>query len=282
MRMLRLFAAVVVALAGWLPAASAQERQPSIAEIARKVREQRKQAPTPGRVWTNENLPRSPGAVSVLGTPTPQAEGETPSAQPQAELTPEQQEQEKEREGKEKELDLERQHLQRAKGEVELMEREHRLLTQQFYGDPAQATNPTGPGRARLDQLAGEIETKKQEIQETELKVALLEDELKTLEATFGPKPEKPKTSESDREAWVARFRPLREELARVEREIQRTRADAAAQGLSISAAAGTGAGSLTGDLINRLERRRTELQQQIAALEEEARRAGVPPAWLR
>jgi hypothetical protein len=37
-----------------------------------------------------------------------------------------------------------------------------------------------------------------------------------------------------------------------------------------------------TANSIEQLERKRSELQRQIAEIEDEARSAGVPPAWVR
>ena len=262
--------------------AGAQQQEIPVAEAARRARAQKKQQPQPARVWTNDNLPKTPGAVSIVGAGAPSAETGRPGEAAAAGAGPVDEESEKLRDDAEAKVKAEKEKLARAKRELDLMTREHQLLTQQFYGDPAQATNPTGAGRAQLEELGAQIETKKQEVAQIEMEVARLEDELKTVEQTLGPRREGPRTPDQDREAWLARLRPLREEIAEIDAQLTRIRADAARQGLSISGASGTGGGSMTADLINQLERRRAELQQQVAALEDEARRAGVPAGWLR
>ena len=109
---------------------------------------------------------------------------------------------------------------------------------------------------------------------------AALEDKLKTLQAAAGPKAAGPATPDQDRAAWAGKLRPLREELARVEAEINRIRSEAAAQGQSLYST--TTGGSMTSGMLEQLESRRRELQAQITQLEDDARHAGVPPAWLR
>lgn len=53
------------------PASSSQSRTDPLVEAARKAREEQKTAPKTPVVFTNDNIPRSPGAVSVIGTTTP-------------------------------------------------------------------------------------------------------------------------------------------------------------------------------------------------------------------
>ena len=95
-----------------------------------------------------------------------------------------------------------------------------------------------------------------------------------------GPEENQALTPDEQRTAWQEKLRPLQEELAQVRGVVERMYKEAAAQGMTLST--GTLGGSPTADLLRRLEARAGALQQQISTIEEEARRASVPPGWLR
>lgn len=99
-------------------------------------------------------------------------------------------------------------------------------------------------------------------------------------EAAAEPVPGPPK--EQTREYWQERLQPLRDELGRIEQQLQRLRRG---QGQAASNAVdvmGSNPGVQVEDTIRQLERRRTQVQQQIADIQAEARRAGVPPGYVR
>jgi len=93
----------------------------------------------------------------------------------------------------------------------------------------------------------------------------------------------KPQVSkEEDPEYWRKRLEPLRNELAQIEQQIQGLRSG---QGRAVSNVIDLNtdaAGVDVADTIRRLERRRTEIQQQIEGIQAEARRLGVPPGYVR
>ena len=92
--------------------------------------------------------------------------------------------------------------------------------------------------------------------------------------------PQKPK--EQTPEYWTERAKPIREELAKVEQQLQQLRSG---QGQAVSNAINVNTnapGVDVADTIRRLEQRRTELQRQMDDLQTEARRAGVPSSWVR
>lgn len=94
------------------------------------------------------------------------------------------------------------------------------------------------------------------------------------------PVPGPPK--EQTREYWQERLQPLRDELGRIEQQLQRLRRG---QGQAASNAVdvmGSNPGVQVEDTIRQLERRRAQVQQQIADIQAEARRAGVPPGYVR
>lgn len=87
---------------------------------------------------------------------------------------------------------------------------------------------------------------------------------------------------EQDPEYWQKKLEPLRKELAQIEQQLQQSRSGqgmASSNSLSLS---NNAPGADVADTIRRLERRRTEVQQEISAIQDEARRLGVPPGYVR
>jgi hypothetical protein len=188
------------------------------------------------------------------------------------------QELEKRREHVEAQLAEEKEHLRTTEEQLQLAERDDVLHRQQFYSNPDYASDDKG--KAQLAALASEVAARRAEVSAAQASVEALQEELRTLERALGPEPARRLTPEEQREAWQQRLRPLRDELARVESELERMRAQTAAQGLTLYLETSTG--SPTSTLLRRLGTRAAELRQQIASLEDEAQRAGVPPGWVR
>lgn len=93
---------------------------------------------------------------------------------------------------------------------------------------------------------------------------------------------EEAKPKEEDPEYWRKRLEPLRTELAQIEQQLQASRGgqgQAASNTLDLKTNA---PGAEVADTVRRLERRRAEIQQEITAIQEEARRLGVPPGYVR
>ena len=92
--------------------------------------------------------------------------------------------------------------------------------------------------------------------------------------------PQKPK--EEDPEYWRKRLEPLRKELTQIEQQLQQSRGgqgQAASNTLDLKTNA---PGADVADTVRRLERRREEIQREITSIQEEARRLGVPPGYVR
>lgn len=287
MRTVRWGIALLVA-ALWCGVAAAQQpkEEPSLAEAARRTREQKARQPKAKRAWTNDTLP-SAGAVSTVGEapPTPstsnneEAAPSTEAATREAGAPDEQAEKaEKERGAAEADLSQVQEQLASAQSALELLSRDFDLMRQQFYSNPGYSSDSAG--KARLDALESQVNAKRQEIEALKQKLSKLGDKVKTLGASAPPKKEEPASPEKERERWAAKVRPLRDEQARVEAEISRIRSESARSGLTINV--GTTGGSMASNMIGQLENRRRELQAQIGQIEDDARRAGIPPAALR
>jgi len=257
----------------WLAPVAAQQRSP-VGELAKRQRDARQAGPRAKQVWTNDNLPGRPGAASVAG-PLAAPAGEPVPGEAAAEDP-----REKERNQIEAALDAERKSLLEAKKDLDLLQRDADLARQDVSAHPNYGANPRRAGQARLDDYAGRIQAQRETVEQIRQRIAELEEKLEGLNRTLGPKKQKPLTPDEQREVWTARVRSLRAELERVDAELARLRREASAAGSSLYGV--TDGGSLTAQMLADLEKRRSQLLQQMAEVEEEARRAGVPPAWLR
>jgi hypothetical protein len=239
------------------------KKQESVADAARRARAARGQKPVaqPVREFDNDNVPVarvSSGGASPAAAPEGPATSATEQAAPSKE-------DETARDEASAAVKAEREKLDKLKKELELMDRETKLNKSSFYGRPDYANDRAGAAALAAQDAA--LEAKKGEIQLTEAKIVELEDKAKSLNDRLGPKPEEPKTPEQQRSAWEEKLRPLRSELASIETEIAQMRAQTGGTPTSYAA-----------DRISQLERRRAELQRQIADIEDDARRAGTLP----
>ncbi len=281
-----------------LSAQDKPQKTPPLGDAARRLREQKKEAPPAKKVWTDDDLAALPrhAAVNVLGAPAeaPAAAQPEQAAKPASETAegpsatapaaPEPQKSDADREKKEQqraeakaELQDWKDRLASAKKELDLLQREHDLARQQFYSSPQYQLDTAG--QHHLEDLTSRIDAKREEIDHIQLKIAELEDKLKDLEQELGPEKQS-LTPEEEHELWASREQALQDELAQVEAQLDGMREEAARREMSLYAAAQTG--SPTSNLLQQLQLRRLALLQQLDDLADEARRAGVPTAWVR
>lgn len=175
---------LLLGLAGTL--ASAQ----SLGDIARKVREEKKQEKKATRVYTNDNLPTKPGEVSVVGTPAPapKIEGEETAtaeggAAPGAGAAAAKEE-EKSKEPPHDEaywkgkFAEQRAKISAAEKELDLLQRELNLMQQQYYSDPNEALREQNT-RNQINSQTQAINDKRSEIDKLRAGLAALEDQLR-------------------------------------------------------------------------------------------------------
>jgi hypothetical protein len=154
----------------------------SVADAAKRAREQKKQEPTTGKVWTNENVPTTGNGISVVGeAPAPAAsesaeksgdataadKTKTPPATKAA--TPE--EVAKKRADLQAQLEEARKEQERLEKELDLAKRDLDLQTQQAYTNPqamsdGSAQTQIAPYRAVIDSKSAELDAAKAKIAE--------------------------------------------------------------------------------------------------------------------
>jgi len=176
--------------------ASAQQQQPppqqadSIAEAARRSREQKKEQPKPAKVWDNDTMPTKPGGVNVVGpsSPSSDASGNPPAANAQAAASAPEASAAKsgEKSGKDikalqASLAAAKDQLQAVKTELDILRRKFNLDSQMYYGKPNYVADTEGA--AKLADEKSQIDAKQQEVDTAQKKVSQLEEELKNSEA---------------------------------------------------------------------------------------------------
>lgn len=174
---------LILAAASWMlvgPAFcyAAPQQQAPPAEVARKAREQKKNQPKAAKVFTNDDLAVVHGAVSVVGgAPAPAAEepaaGESKPAAEGKEGTSKKDE----AYWRKRFVDA-RGKLRVAEKELDILQRELNLQTQQYYSDPNKALRQQHD-RSDINNLRKAVDDKKAEVQKLRQNLSDLEDELR-------------------------------------------------------------------------------------------------------
>jgi len=183
----------VLCAAGWAGTAAAQDtanQEPSLADAARKAREQKKTQAPPKQVWTDDNLPKTPhetpaassegsGGTAEAGT------GDKTADKPAGASADDENKKKAELESKwrQKFADAHKK-LNDDQKDLELMEREYSLKRTQYYSDPntamrEQYNNKAGGRGPELDDLQKKMEDKKAAIEKDKQAISDLEDQLR-------------------------------------------------------------------------------------------------------
>jgi hypothetical protein len=154
----------------------------SLAEAARKARAEKdkKSAPKAPIVWTNDNIPKKPGVVSIVGeAPAPPKEGKDAEG---AQTTP------KENADKKSPLKNEaywratfaeaHKALQRARTDLSILQRELSELQVAYYPDPQKALKQQYT-REDINKKQAAIDAKQKDIEQLQQNLSNLEDELR-------------------------------------------------------------------------------------------------------
>jgi glucose/arabinose dehydrogenase len=146
-----------------------------VAEAARKAKEEKKDAPKPKKVYTEDDISTKKSDISVVGNPAPQGDatastGVRDVTTAKGALTPEQQWR--------KRFADQRAKIARAEQELDVLEREESKAGIQYYSDPNKALKEQYT-RNEINQKAAKIEAKKKEIAALKQQTDDMEDELR-------------------------------------------------------------------------------------------------------
>lgn len=178
-------------LAGLPGIAKAQQTGQSLADAARKAKEQQKQAPKAKVVWTNDNLPTS-ATVSVVGQAQEGNAANAAQAQPAEEAgTAPTSDDANDLAKATAELADAQKDVESLKTDLDIAQREYKLDSDQYYGTPDYAADQQG--QAKLDTEKSEMAAKQEALEAAQKKVDELQkkvDELnEKLKATASPTP---------------------------------------------------------------------------------------------
>jgi len=163
--------------------ASAQQSTPDpLAEAARRARELKKDQGKPAHVWNDDNIPKAPNYVSVVGksgsatpgdnaaNPNGAAAGDTAVPAEGAALSAE------EKEKIEADLSAAKQHLQTLQTDLDILQRTHTLDEQMYLSNPGHASDSAGA--AKIKDEEDQIAAKQQEAAEAQKQVEELQAKL--------------------------------------------------------------------------------------------------------
>ena len=172
------------------PQESTSPQDQSVAEAARKAREQKKRAEKPAHVIDDDTLKPAPGPTNPpdlqtakASVPTVRGEAAAPAAAPKTEAADDDQKQDAKRlaaevaKAKEKLADLQKQE--------DLLERQLALDKDTVYSNPDYANDTAG--LARLDALLQQIKDKQQEVSDAKARLAELQSKLDQVAPSEAP-----------------------------------------------------------------------------------------------
>jgi chromosome segregation ATPase len=156
------------------PPQAASTGQESLAEAARRAREQKKDTPKQTKVITNDNIPKE-GGISAVGEEPPAAENaeNAPSDAAKSDKTAKSDE-DKWRARFEKL----RHKLEQDEADLEVMQRELGVLNLQYYNDPVKAMQQELT-RSDINEKTAKIAAKQKEIEGDKQAISDAEDDLR-------------------------------------------------------------------------------------------------------
>jgi hypothetical protein len=155
--------------------------QDSLAEAARKAREQKKEAPKAAKVFTNDNIPTE-GGISSVGKPAeaaPAANQANATSTAQAAASGENSATPSNDEKTWRDRFAKLHHkLDQDQADLDLMQRELAVLNTQYYSDPMKGMQQ-GLSRDDINKKTADIEAKKKQVEDDKKAIADAEDELR-------------------------------------------------------------------------------------------------------
>jgi len=151
-----------------------------LVEAARKAREAQKNAPKASTVFTNDNIPATPGAVSVVGSTSAEASGKSSASSDKAAGAgqPGSSGKKNDEATWRKRFADARQKLAQDQTELSILQRESDQLQVQYYPDPTKALMQS-VDRSDIIKKQKAIDDKKKDIDADQQAITTLESELR-------------------------------------------------------------------------------------------------------
>jgi hypothetical protein len=178
-----MFASAIIVLAPSVSArqsSQAQQAPPSLGEVAKRARAEKQGTPTAKKVWTNDNIPTNPSAISVVGPPPPMEEKADVNEESKSEKkTAASAEKPKSLKEMEDELAKAQEKLALHEKELDLSKRDAALQQQAFFGDPR--ANQDQAGQSQLVEVQKHLDTMQQDLEKERTAVAELQAKVEEL-----------------------------------------------------------------------------------------------------
>jgi hypothetical protein len=183
MRIVRWGLAILLVVPGSIAAAQQEQQPQTLADAAKRAREQKKDQPKATHVWDNDTVPKSPNAVSVVGqagaasapaeqnaaTPPSAAAPAAPAGAPAPASDANTANSSNDPAQAQSELNDAKERLKKLRDELDLLSRQFNLDQQTHYGKPNYATDTEGTEKLKSEE--SQVEAKKQEVAEAQKKV---------------------------------------------------------------------------------------------------------------
>jgi hypothetical protein len=164
-----------------IAAAHSQPQDDALADAARRAQAEKKSQPAPQKVWTTEDIPKTPGDISIVGIVAPPPATDkagsgttTPAAASDKAAKPAGSG--RSRATIQAELDAAKLDLNTATTDLDILTRKHTLDSQSYYGKPNYSSDTEGAAQLKDEQ--DEIDAKKQQVDDVQKKVDDLQEEL--------------------------------------------------------------------------------------------------------
>ena len=181
-----LFATASVALAR-----QPGQQEDTVAAASRRAREQKQQQAKAPKVWDNDNIPKNPGALSVIGQSAPENPSPSDSSGKEDSKTAASADAKKapataaeQKATIETELAAAKDQLQTLQNDLDILQRKYTLDEQTYYGKTNYAADKAGA--ASLQDEHDQIDSKQQEIIAVQQKIADLQTQLSAADSLEG------------------------------------------------------------------------------------------------
>ena len=156
------------------------QQDDSLAAAARRAREKKKQQPNALKVWDNENIPRDPGDVSVVGQEaSPAAETPANPGQPAASAPDKNPTSDADKlRVLNADLAAAKENLTTLQNDLDILQRKFTLDQQTYYGKTDYSSDKEGAANLKDEQT--EIDSKQQEISDAQKKIQDLQAKVAT------------------------------------------------------------------------------------------------------
>lgn len=148
----------------------------SLAAAARRTREQKKNQPKAAKVWDNENIPATPGGISVVGNAAAPEQQPAQNAQAGAAEENKPAKTAEDKSAVQSGLAAAKQQLESLKKDLDIAHRKYGLDQQMYYGKPDYASDKAGAAALKDEQA--QIDAKQQEVADAQKKIDDLQAKL--------------------------------------------------------------------------------------------------------